>query len=424
MAQRTGLIRTLIARCTCARQRPAGDSNTYTLVVATAVALTLGTGGYQRELDGGSTAAIDGMVAPTDAQGRFPGGRVQETQAMELAAAAPYDETDVSIDVGDVQLAGTLTVPYGTGPFPAAILISGSGPQDRDETVAGMKPFALLADGLARQGIAVLRLDDRGVGGSGGEVMQAEFTDSADDTEHAMVFLRQKTFVDPAQIGLIGHSEGAIVATLVAARPARPSFVVLLAGPAIPIEQLMHEQAEVILAAGGMSAGQMAEQRRIREASFSAVRTGEGWPEVRRMIEQQIRQAIDALPEPQRASIADIDAFVAAQAEQQLAAAQTPWFRELLDFDPSEALSRMRTPLLALYGENDFQVPSSSNATALEQLLQDGKHPDYSVQVIPNANHLFQDSADGSPALYASLDKEFVPSLVPSISRWILARAR
>ncbi|HLK19196.1 MAG TPA: alpha/beta fold hydrolase, partial [Bryobacteraceae bacterium] len=163
----------------------------------------------------------------------------------------PYEAQDVTIETKAGKLAGTLTLPRGKGPFPAAVMITGSGAQDRDETLLGHKPFLVIADYLTRRGIAVLRLDDRGVGGSIGSSAQQTLDEMADDVIADVEYLKGRKEIDPKRIGVIGHSEGGIVGPAAAVRSSDISFVVMLAGTGVPGTAVLKQQGEAIIRASG-----------------------------------------------------------------------------------------------------------------------------------------------------------------------------
>jgi pimeloyl-ACP methyl ester carboxylesterase len=381
-------------------------------------------------LGGPGLAVFDGTVEGDSIGGAFTQAGINGTfwlkppveAAGTEAESVPYTREEVRFTNGDITLAGTLTIPEGSGPHPAVVLITGSGPQNRDEEVFGFDPFLKIADHLTREGVAVLRYDDRGVGGSSGSVFAATAQDFARDALAAVDLLARRADIDPTMIGLVGHSEGGIVAPIAAAQSSEVAFIVLLASTAVTGEEILLAQAQLIMPAGGASAEQLEEQRAVQEAIFSAVRTGEGWDDARAHIDRQIRNAIERAPPAQRAAITDIDAFVANQMEQQLILTRTQWFRFFLDYNPVTDLRRVQVPVLAVFGETDLQVPYKLNWPPMEEALREAGNPDVTMKVLPKANHLFLASETGSPAEYASLEKEFVPGLLDLLTTWIKER--
>lgn len=317
-----------------------------------------------------------------------------EEVATEKATAPPYSEEEVTFASGDVRLAGTLTLPSGkTGRHPAVALLTGSGAQNRDEEIFGFRPFRVLADHLARNGIVVLRFDDRGVGGSSGSLAETTTETLAADALAAAGLLRGHARVDPRAVGLLGHSEGGLVATLAATRSPHSSdiaFLVLLATSGVRGDRLISSQIEALLKLSGSPQEQIATTLALQERVYRAVRTGEGWEELSKEIP-----------------------------EAQLAGARTPWFRHFIDLDPAATLRQVRRPVLAIFGELDIQVPAGPNRDAMVKALEEGGNRSVTVQTFPGANHLFQKAATGSPAEYPFLAKELVPGLLDVIAGWI-----
>ncbi len=334
----------------------------------------------------------------------------------------PYAEEEVTFHNAAITLAGTLTLPESGAPHPAAVMITGSGPQNRDEELFGFKPFHMIADHLTRNGVAVLRYDDRGVGGSTGSVSESTSEDFARDVVAAIELLQKRNDIRPQQIGLIGHSEGGIVAPLAASMSDEVAFMVLLAGTSVSGAEILMEQGALIMRASGATEADIEQQIAFQKRTFEAIRSGDGWDELAADLETRLRESITAMPDTQRNAITDVDAYIGAQVQAQLTALRTPWFRYFLDYDPATTLRRIDTPILALFGELDLQVPPAQNRGPLEQALRYGNHPDYTVLVLPRANHLFITATTGSPTEYATLEKVFVPEFLPLVTEWILER--
>ena len=373
-------------------------------------------------------AVWDGAREGDTIEGEFTQGAAPGTFSVERAAVVepecdepvPYREKEVSFETGDVHLEGTLTLPEGTGPFPAVVMITGSGPQNRDEELLGFPVFRVIADHLTRRGIAVLRYDDRGVGGSTGSVARSTTSDFADDALAGIARLLERADIDPGRIGLVGHSEGAAVASLAASRSDAVRFAVLLAGTSVPGAEVMSEQSAAIARAAGASEEQIAWTADFQRRLFAAMEASEDLEPYREELGVAIRNGIDRLSEAQRAPISDVDSYVQTQIDQQINALQAPWFRHFLSFDPAEALRQTRVPVLALFGGLDLQVIAVQNRGPMAEALLD--NPDVTIEVLPRANHLFQAATTGSPAEYAMLEKTFVDGFLDTISNWILTR--
>ena len=338
----------------------------------------------------------------------------------------PYDQEEVVFQNEDVTLAGTLTLPPSSGPHPAVVLISGSGPQNRDEEILGFKIFGIIADHLTRRGIAVLRYDDRGVGGSTGDVFQATLEDFATDVLAAIELLRNHQDINPDQIGLLGHSEGGYIALLVASRSDHVAFNVLVAAPGLTGEELLRAQLESILRAGGATEEEIQQARQVQNRTLEVVRTGEGWEELEAESRQRVLDSLDGLPENERAAILDVDQFVTSVVEPQLKAAQSPWYKSVVEYDPRPDLQKLTAPVLAVFGELDVQVPAEMNERAIRQALEAAGNEDITSVIFPQTNHLFQveetGSLDESVTESVTLKKEFVPGFLDLITEWILDR--
>ena len=373
-------------------------------------------------------AAWDGSRAGDTIEGEFTQGAATGTFTVaradppqpETEDPVPYREEEISFENGDIHFEGTLTLPEGPGPFPGVVLITGSGAQDRDEVVFGFPIFRVLSDHLTRQGIAVLRYDDRGVGGSTGSVSGSTTSDFAGDALSGLARLSAHPAIDPARVGLVGHSEGAVVAPLAAARSDAVRFAVLLAGSSVPGTEILYEQAAVIARAGGADEERIAWNTDFQRRLFEAMVAGEELDAFREELGVALREGVEALSEEQRAPIADVDAYIQDQIDRQINRIETPWFRHFLTYDPAEGLRSTQVPVLALFGGLDLQVVVDQNRAPLEEALSG--NADVTVEVFPRANHLFQAATTGSPAEYAMLEKRFVDGFLDTISDWILGR--
>ncbi|MGB5190798.1 alpha/beta hydrolase family protein [Robiginitalea sp.] len=340
---------------------------------------------------------------------------------QEPKAPYPYYSEEVAIpNPGDgLTLSGTLTLPSKSGIFPVVVLISGSGAQNRDEEVFGHKPFLVLSDYLTRQGIGVLRYDDRGTGKSTGDHTTATSEDLATDVTSAVAFLKSRADIDTKKIGLIGHSEGGLIAPMVASKSDDIAFIVLLAGPGISGYDILMLQSELIRKASGVSGEALDKEMDLTRGALDLVRTVENQTELKTGLQQYFIQAFEKNPEqvPQGMSVEDI---VSTQAD----ALASPWMQYFMRYDPAPALEQVKCPVLALNGEKDLQVPSQINLEAIEKHLKAGGNSDFTVRELSGLNHLFQNSATGSPSEYAALEETFAPGALKEISDWILIRVK
>jgi uncharacterized protein len=352
-----------------------------------------------------------GRSLPLVLERRDPGERVLPKRPQEPRPPYPYlvEEVRYQNPRAGVTRAGTLTVPKSTQPVPAVLLLTGSGPQDRDESLVGHRPFLVLADHLTRQGIAVLRVDDRGVGDSSGDPSPT-IVEQADDAIAGVSFLATRREIDPKRIGLVGHSEGGVVAPL-AATKSPVAFLVLLAGTGVPGEQVLHTQAADLARAAGASEERIQSQRTQMERVFAVLKAtpdrAAAEPELRKLLESRA-------PDTSEASRARIDG--------QLRALLEPWYRALLVYDPRPVLRAVRVPVLAINGEKDLQVSAADNLPAIEQNLRAGGNTEVTVQALPGLNHLFQTCTSGAVSEYSRIEETFAPAALTIVSDWIRAR--
>jgi pimeloyl-ACP methyl ester carboxylesterase len=341
------------------------------------------------------------------------------TPIERQATPTPYATEQVTFTNGDVTLAGTLSLPDGPGPYPAVVLVSGSGPQDRDEYLGGgiaIRPFELLANALTPAGIAVLRYDDRGVGASTGDFAASDLHDFADDAEAAITYLTTRDDIDPDHIGLVGHSEGGAIAAILGARNTELDFIVSLAGLGVSGKDVLLLQTQLMMEAEGATP----EQAQAQVDLMTQVATLLDDPEA---LEEAISNAalaqVAALPQEQRDAIGDIEAYAHTLAAQQASQLQAPSVRALLEFDPAPEWAQTTAPVLAIFGGKDKQVDATQNAAPLLDALTRGGNMDVTVVVLPDANHLFQAAGSGALTEYSVLAPEFTPDLLPIIIDWI-----
>jgi uncharacterized protein len=328
----------------------------------------------------------------------------------------PYDEIEVTYEnkQDKIKLAATLTVPRGTGPFPAVVLITGSGPQDRNETLLGHQPFLILSDYLTRRGIAVLRADDRGVGGTSKGSENDTSENYMGDTLAGVEFLKTRKEIDPKKIGLVGHSEGGMIAPMAAARSADVAFIVLMAGPGIPGDKLLVMQNGLITAA---------------ECDKEVKKSMEQIKRVFVIVKEEKDPAV--AKQKMKAESAKIATEARKRFEGQMGTLDarlndvlSPWFRYFLSYDPRPTLMKVRVPVLALNGEKDTQVPAKEDLDAIEQALKDGGNRDYQIVLLPKLNHLFQTSKTGAPSEYAEIEETIAPVALQTMGDWIVAHTK
>lgn len=316
----------------------------------------------------------------------------------------PYRTEDVVYDsTGGVKIAGTLTMPESGGPFAAVILVAGSGPHNRDEAIFGHKPFLLLADTLTRHGIAILRSDKRGIGYSTGDFRTATGEDFAGDVESGIAYLKTRPEIDPKKIGLLGHSEGALIAPMVAAKDHSVAFIVLMASPGLRGDAISMAQRRLIAEAMGVPADKIASgdviQRKILDAAMQPGNDADVAANVRALLTEAEPHA--------PASVLDA----------QVAGTTSPWFRFFLNYDPAPTLEQVRCPVLALNGAKDLQVPPQEDLAAIKTALAD--NPDVQTIELPGLNHLFQTATTGAPSEYGDIEETIAPVALDTITTWI-----
>jgi fermentation-respiration switch protein FrsA (DUF1100 family) len=345
---------------------------------------------------------------------------VAPKRPQEPAEPFPYLSEEVTFPnpVAKITLAGTLTLPEKEGKFPAVVLISGSGPQNRNEELLGHKPFLVLADYLTRQGIAVLRFDDRGVGQSEGDFASATSADFATDVASAVAFLQTRNDIDQKHLGLVGHSEGGLIAPMVAAGSPDIAFIVLLAGPGISGGDILMRQTELISRANGMDEDQIKTELELLQAFLDIASRDNSMEEIRAELKEYLLRVVTENPELVPEGM-DQDAYIDSNLKQ-----VTPWMTYFLKYDPVPALTRVKCPVLALNGEKDLQVPAKVNLDAIGEALAKGGNKKATLMELPNLNHLFQECETGSPSEYAKLEETFSPRALEAVGSWIKDQTR
>jgi fermentation-respiration switch protein FrsA (DUF1100 family) len=357
-----------------------------------------------KTLDG--TWSQSGQSKPLVLQRVTDAAQLERKRPQNPVKPYPYSAEDLTYEnkVAGIKLAATLTIPRGKGPFPAVVLITGSGPQDRDESLLGHKPFLVLSDYLTRHGIAVLRADDRGIAKSGGVFGTATTADFATDAEAGVAYLKTRSEVNPRKIGLIGHSEGGVIAPMVAARNPDVAFIVMMAGTGVSGHEILVAQRRLISEAAGDSP----ENLDKGDAQQRALLT---------LVEQEKDDAV--LEKKARELLAG--SVPEAQIAPQIKAISSPWFRYFLTYDPAPALSKLKCPVLVINGEKDLQVPPKQNLPAIRKALQAGGNKDFEIDELPSLNHLFQTAKTGAPTEYAEIEETIAPIALEKMATWIAA---
>jgi uncharacterized protein len=334
----------------------------------------------------------------------------------------PYKSEDLlySNPNNSIRYGATITIPEGKGPFPAALLLTGSGQQNRDEEIMGHKPFAVIADHLTRNGFIVLRVDDRGMGQTTGDVWSATTRDFADDATVSINYLKTREEVDKKRMGLIGHSEGGMIAQIVAAERKDIDFVILLAGPGEKTIKLMADQNEAILTKAGLPARYIASYLELYQNILTTVLASDSasaTSNAKTVVNTWIAKTADSIvvtttgikDEPTKENFVN-------QFAGQL---NLPWFRYFLAYDPATNLKKTRAKILALNGEKDIQVIAKTNLAGIEAALKQRRSEDYEVKELPGLNHLFQECTSCSINEYGQLDQTISPVVLDTITKWM-----
>lgn len=343
--------------------------------------------------------------------------KVGSNRPQEPKKPFPYRSEDVIFEnkQAEILLAGTLTMPEKAGTYPAVVLISGSGPQNRDEELMGHKPFLVLSDYLTRNGIAVLRFDDRGTAASTGNFGSATSVDFATDVASAVQYLQSRPEIDKSKIGLVGHSEGGIIAPMVAGNSDDIDFIVLLAGTGIRGDKLLLAQQELIGQASGMSPNQLGENEMISKKAFEIMVKDQSDEELKSEVSAYMTQVFRNIPAENIPGGMSEQEFVTAQVDQ----LTSPWMQYFIRYDPAPALEKVSCPVLAINGEKDLQVPPKENLEAIKAGLAKGGNTNVTTMELPGLNHLFQEADTGMLGEYAEIEQTFSPKAMEVVLNWI-----
>ena len=348
-------------------------------------------------------------------EGLFQMRRPQEESSIKVEG---YSEREVKVEYktrkGEkVILSGTLTVPDGGGKYPAAVLVSGSGQQNRDEEIFGHKPFKVLADYLARHGIATLRYDDRGVGGSEGEVKNATTIDFAEDAAQMVKYLRRQQGIDGARVGIIGHSEGGTIGPIVASKDRKVAFVVMLAGPGCSGGEVILQQNRAALAAGGVEQRLLDVRVRCMEKFFEYLKNGKE-SDYEKVLDSIVKAETSGLNKEERRAVG-LSGIEVMQMAQQMA---MPWMRAFVELDSKAYLCKLKCPVLSLFGGKDVQVVARENEAGVRQSVPEQL---LSVRVFDDMNHLFQRCSSGRVGEYMTIEETIAPEVMEAVGDWIVS---
>ncbi|MEW6651862.1 MAG: alpha/beta fold hydrolase [Bacteroidota bacterium] len=330
----------------------------------------------------------------------------------------PYNEEEITFEniEANITLAGTLTYPKEEGKYPAVVMVSGSGPQDRDETLLGHKPFLVIADYLTRNGIAVLRYDDRGVAKSKGDFAAATSVDFAADALAAVEFLKTRKEINSKKIGIAGHSEGGLIAPMCAVNSSDVSFIVLLAGTGVPGKDIIILQTELILRASGSKEEDIKKTVDQSTRIFNVVSEESDSLETFKKLLAMYNDDVSKMSDEEKKKPENSKETFDRNVKQIL----SPWFRFFIKYDPRPTLEQVTVPVFALNGEKDLQVDPKQNLPEIEKALKAGGNKNFKIIELPGLNHLFQPATTGTPSEYSTIETTFSEDALKIMKDWIL----
>ena len=329
----------------------------------------------------------------------------------------PYISKDITFqnEIDTVTLAGTLTIPKEGSDFSAVILITGSGAQNRNEELLGHKPFLVIADYLTRNEIAVLRFDDRGTAQSTGDFSRATSADFALDVLSAVEFLKTLKEINHSKIGLIGHSEGGMIAPMVAVQSNEIAFIVLMAGPGIPGDSILYLQGALIQKAEGTSEKEIQKSVKLQRKVFSLVKNIDDDEKLKADLREKFNAEYSTMTKEEKSKLGDPEVYI----NMQIKTLTSPWFRYFLKYNPVPTLEKIKCPVLAINGEKDLQVPPKENLSAIENALKKAGNKNFEVKMLPGLNHLFQTSSTGAISEYNQIEETISQLALETMLNWI-----
>jgi uncharacterized protein len=357
-------------------------------------------GGFKTELSLEKTDSVPSLSRPQEPKPPFP--YISEEVAFKNTSA-------------NITLAGTLTKPEGKGPFACVVMITGSGAQNRDEEILGHKPFLVIADHLTRNGIAVLRYDDRGVYESTGDFASATTRDLADDVNSAVAYLKTRT--DVKQIGLIGHSEGCVIAPMVAAENSAVDFIVMLAGTGVNGAEILLLQQELIGRAEGLSEKDLAKNKAANKKINAIVLSSKDVTDAKKKLENHLKNKKNLPTNSSEMSDKEFAKYL-------IDTYANPWIFYFIRLEPRVALEKVTCPVLAVNGSKDLQVDAGQNLPPIKAALEKAGNKDVTIIEYPGLNHLFQECETGAVSEYVKIEQTFSPQVLEDITTWILHRIK
>lgn len=379
------------------------------------------------------TAIFEGVLDKEKIKGKFIQNGVEgnfeiernsgENTSIKKSTNNYYKEESVIIPNGDIKLAGTLTLPKTGSNFTTIVLITGSGPENRDEELFGFKPFEMIADNFTKKGFAVLRCDDRGVGESTGDFSTATSYDFSTDIEAMVNYLKTRKEINPKKIGVLGHSEGGMIVNLLASRNKNVAFGIMMAGTSVNGKEILESQNELISKVNGATAKEMEGSKKLATEIYKLIfddkTTDKDWLLIEEKIKAEILKESHNMKKELKDSIKNLDEYASNSAKSILALYKSEWMTYFIKHDPIKDIEKVNIPVLALFGEKDLQVEAKLNINAMNNLFKKTKQKNYTIKTLKEANHFFQKANSGSPSEYETLDKKFVDDFFSTIEVWL-----
>lgn len=371
-----------------------------------------------------SKDSIAGNFSQLGFKGTFYLLRVVETKPPSQLDSLIREETVIFFN-GSNKFEGTLTLPNRSqgGKYPALVLITGSGAQTRDEEVAGFKVFKVLAEHFTKNGIVVLRYDDRNTGNSVGISIDSSTTaDFADDAISAVEYLKKRYDINPNLIGILGHSEGGIVASIAASKCEDIAFVISMAGTGVPGKDIILEQTKLIQQVSKVDTFDIQVTEKFLQRMIETSIADTGWEELSFDLKVKFEEEYDKLPDDVKSFYQSKENFVEKMVYNQVNTFKSRWMKFFLTYNPVESLKQVKCPVLLLFGGKDLQVPYYQNEKPMLEALQEAKNNDVTSKIFWEANHLFQKAETGLPSEYKNLEKKFTDGFLDFVTSWILTR--
>jgi uncharacterized protein len=356
-----------------------------------------------------------GKELPADINQILAGEEIKVIQ--EPKPPYPYISEDIAFEntTDGIRISGTLTYPKDGHSFATIILISDTGPQDRNESFFNHKPFLTIADFLTRNGFAVLRYDDRSFSGPTGKIDNSTSMDFASDVESAVEYLKTRNEIDSTKIGLIGHGEGGMITAIVAGKNRNIAFIISLAGIGLPGDELLPLQIKLISEAEGEKPEKIKKNFLLNKKLFSFAKTQKDSVTLKKRITRILTDYYNSLNDNDKFQIYDLNLFI----DQQIKTLTGSWMKLYLQLNPGQLFEKIKCPVLALYGEKDLQVPPKENLKEIKKALEKSKNKNFELMEIPGLNHLFQHSSTGKISEYAIIEETISPDILKIMNRWI-----